>query len=141
MEICLMLAGAIISAIFGYLTQLYIERSKRTINYSQIKKHFQFNLDRLVQMEEQLTSKPQAMHPDYRLDLTVLDFLLSTGPKTFPSETQFEFANKCRFQLHHINIQLMFLFSFQSDSQPYLQTVLAHIRGEIAHINKILEET
>lgn len=74
-------------------------------------KAFQFNLKRLKQMSDQLTSKQIDIIniPDYCLDTESVSHILFHGRNLFDDETWFDKFNWQRFQLVHINEQVDFL--------------------------------
>ena len=71
-------------------------------------KALQFNVDRLKQMEGELTSSQQRI-PDYRLDTESVAHVLFHGRDLFDDEKWFDDFNWQRFQLVHINAKVDFL--------------------------------
>lgn len=72
-------------------------------------KAFRFNLDRIKQMEGQLTSQQRQEIPDYRLDTESVAHILFHGRELFHDESWFDRFNWQRFQLVHINAKVDFL--------------------------------
>ena len=131
-----MLAGSVISVITGVLTTKWFDWRQSQNNYIQIKKYFSFNLDLMGRMVSQLNA---GTLPDYKLDLTVLDFLISHGPKSFKNNiVQFNDFNDKRYQMHHINNQLLFLFALPEPKDKYFTDVVKHIQGEIIALTNLL---
>lgn len=72
-------------------------------------KAFRFNLDRLKQMEGQLTTQQSQEIPDYRLDTESVAHVLFHGRDLFEDASWFDRFNWQRFQLVHINAKVDFL--------------------------------
>ena len=91
-------------------------------------------------MDKMLEQFKLEKFPDFTLDLTVIDFLISHGPKTFNSPEQFEQFDHIRYQMHHINNELAFLFVLPEPKETYLAKVVKHIQGEITALTDLLNK-
>jgi hypothetical protein len=148
---------AAIGLLFGWyishLQTLHRDKTENTERFAQIKVQFQFNLDRMhdiLKAFDSYSPSPEWLFPDFTLDLTVLDFLLAHGSKSFSSlpcgcgpEEPFRKYNWHRYQMHHINNKLRILFPIvhQPYGLIYLKSTANHIRGEMHAINMLFRET
>jgi len=115
-QLLLNLSLNIIGSLIGVVVAVwYSKREIRTFRMADKKelrrkliKAFRFNLDRLKQMEGQLTEKRPAI-PDYRLDTESVAHILFHGRDLFDNESWFDRFNWQRFQLVHINAKVDFL--------------------------------
>jgi hypothetical protein len=94
-------------------------------------KAFRFNLDRLKQMEGQLTSKQRQEIPDYRLDTESVAHVLFHGRDLFGDESWFDRFNWQRFQLVHINAKVDFLNDLTNLSGIVSDSIFA--QGGVGH--------
>jgi hypothetical protein len=133
------IAGAILSIIITIFYDVVRGQWQKGTRYKQIKGQVIDNLHLLDRMVRQFNSPAPSVFPDYQLDLTVLDFLISHGPSSFTTHKEFEDFNKLRYQMHHINSELLFLFDVYWDiPQDYRERVLNHIKGEITNGCKLV---
>lgn len=153
-DIFLLIVGIFLGWLVTYLDNRTREKRENEERYEQIKKQFEFNLDHMHKLSTALVecekSPLQKEFPDYTLDVTVLDFLLAQGPKSFPqsncgctSAEQFRRFNWHRYQMHHLNNRLRILLEIYAtdDGQRYIKSVISHLNGEVDAINRLLLAT
>ena len=118
-QLILNLSLNIIGSLIGVVVAVWYSkreiRAFRIVDKKELRrkliKAFRFNVDRLKQMEGQLTS-PQQIIPDHRLDTESVAHILFHGRDLFDDESWFDRFNWQRFQLVHINAKVDFLNDF-----------------------------
>lgn len=105
--------GAFVSVIVAIKYSKYelkrFRESDRIELRRQLVKEFQSNIKGLEKMRGQLSSKPNIIIPDYRMDTESIAHILFHGRKLFDDEKWFDKFNHYRYQLCHINAQVDYL--------------------------------
>ena len=116
LQILLNVFFAFVSAVMGVLIgNWYTKRQLVALRVSEkqqlrhkLIEAFQFNIARLNQMSEYLSSNSQII-PDFRLDTESVSHILFHGRELFDNEEWFDKFNWQRYQLTHINAKLDYL--------------------------------
>ena len=132
-----LIAGTVLGWLVALAQNHFSASRQKMLQLDELKKIMKFNLDRMIQMQGEITN---GVLPDYRLDLAVADFLLSLGEKLFNTTCEFNAYNWRRNQMHHINCEMDMLFSLEGDTRfaGYRTKVLNHLQGEIHGTRKVL---
>ena len=137
-------AGVVIGVIWAQVQGSY-NRTQQRINFrKQLCSAFQFNLDRINQMVDQLTPIGGAIEiPNYPFDTDPIKHILFSGREIVGTQEEFDRWNWNRYQLDHLNMKIIplgFSKSEEEHTNHIFVSFLPHLLDSKKSIESIVKE-
>ena len=133
-----LIIGLMYSGISGHINR----RSQRKNLAKKLADAFRFNLERIVQMKNQLKAKADGTFelPNYSFDTDPIKTLLFVGSDLLGTDAEINSYNWTRYQLDHLNMKLGYILTHLDLGTDIMQDFRDNLSREKKAIEEILSK-